>query len=199
MDAKRARALSILLQLPNVSNNKKRQIRDELNKMRMNLPKNLKMEILKHLKGKHKRVYARVHGLELQRKPKTKSFKIFYNNTKRFDNIPVVYKNPNWRYFYIMERGNVSEDVHYPIFYNRINNIPNNYLGLHYSNERLAPWNPYYIHPKTGKKRYANSYSPRMIRARAASPDTNLMTRNLQRNTWNNYIRRTHSKDKNQK
>ena len=184
---RRAKVLSFLLQQPNVSNNKKLQIREELNKLRMNLPKNIKMEILKHLKGKHRRVYAHVHGLELQRKPKTRFVRQFhYNNTRRFNNRPIVYKNPNWRYFLIMERGNTNV----PIFYNRVNNIPNNYLGLHYSNNRLSPWQPYLIHPRTGKKRYANFYPPQMIRDRAFDPPNNLRIRDPERNTWNSYVRR---------
>ena len=158
-------------------------------KRHANLPKNLKMEIMKHLTGKHKRVYARVYGLELPRKPKSqKTVRWFrYNNTKRFNNRPTVYKDPNWKYFLIQSLYN--RDISVPIFFNRVNNIPNNYLELHYNNNRLLPWQAYLINPRTGKKRYIKNEAVH-IRGRSRDPP-NFKKRDPNRNTWNAYLRRT--------
>ena len=197
----RAKALSILLQLPNVSNNKKRQIREELEKLRMNFPANVKFEIMKHLSGKHKRVYAHVHGLKLPRTPKSPKpvRRFIYNNKKRFNNIPIVYKNPNWKYFLITTRYNTDLNsppfynrVNVPIFYNRVNNLPNNFSKLRYDNKLLLPWQPYSIHPRTGKKKYVNYYTPETIIRRSRDPNlwNYMKKRNSNRNTWNAYMKR---------
>ena len=127
----------------------------------------------------------------------------------RFNKTPVVYKNPNWKYYLKINRSKIgipnvilflNSDSN-TIWYNRNNNNSNSNSNHNWSNNRInrnkkriekfrsLPF--YLIHPKTGKRKYVKNVYKNYHLNKYNNLRGFLEHRNKNLNTWNAFLKRS--------